>query len=65
MTRVVKINPQNPNPNGLQAALHALLEGKLVAFPTETVYGLGVNALDPHAVELVSFKPKGARFMIP
>jgi len=33
-------------------------EGKLVAFPTETVYGLGANALDPAAVERI-FQAKG------
>lgn len=33
-------------------------EGKLVAFPTETVYGLGANALDPAAVERI-FTAKG------
>jgi L-threonylcarbamoyladenylate synthase len=33
----------------LLAAQH-IKEGKLVAFPTETVYGLGANALDPLAV---------------
>ena len=32
--------------------------GKLVAFPTETVYGLGANALDPAAVERI-FQVKG------
>ena len=35
-----------------------LREGKLVAFPTETVYGLGANALDAAAVERV-FAAKG------
>jgi len=33
-------------------------EGKLVAFPTETVYGLGANALDPAAVGRI-FQAKG------
>lgn len=32
-----------------EAAKH-IQEGRLVAFPTETVYGLGANALNPHAV---------------
>jgi L-threonylcarbamoyladenylate synthase len=32
--------------------------GRLVAFPTETVYGLGANALDPEAVERI-FQAKG------
>ena len=36
---------------GLAATM--LREGKLVAFPTETVYGLGANALDPDAVAAI------------
>ncbi|MGO8672485.1 MAG: L-threonylcarbamoyladenylate synthase [Capsulimonadaceae bacterium] len=35
-----------------------ILAGKLVAFPTETVYGLGANALDPEAVARI-FAAKG------
>jgi L-threonylcarbamoyladenylate synthase len=39
---------------GLIAQAAALLRaGKLVAFPTETVYGLGANALDPAAVDAI------------
>ena len=34
----------------LQEAAAILRDGGTVAFPTETVYGLGANALDPHAV---------------
>ncbi len=34
----------------IQEAARLIREGKLVAFPTETVYGLGANALDPIAV---------------
>ncbi len=36
--------------NNLDYAATLIKEGKLVAFPTETVYGLGANALDPLAV---------------
>lgn len=39
-------------------AAQALQSGKLVAFPTETVYGLGANAFDQQAVINV-FKAKG------
>lgn len=35
---------------GVARAARALREGRLVAFPTETVYGLGANALDAEAV---------------
>lgn len=34
----------------IQAAAKFIQEGKLVAMPTETVYGLGAHALDPQAV---------------
>jgi hypothetical protein len=34
----------------IASAAEALKRGKLVAFPTETVYGLGANALDETAV---------------
>jgi L-threonylcarbamoyladenylate synthase len=42
----------------LEAAVDALRDGELVAFPTETVYGLGANAADPAAVRKV-FELKG------
>ena len=40
------------------AAAEILQQGGLVAFPTETVYGLGANALDPQAVRRI-FAAKG------
>lgn len=42
----------------LQFAAEALRAGRLVAFPTETVYGLGAHARDPAAVERL-FRVKG------
>ena len=42
----------------LEAAVEALRDGDLVAFPTETVYGLGANASNPAAVQKV-FQLKG------
>jgi len=38
------------DPAEIALAARLLREGRLVAFPTETVYGLGANALDPEAV---------------
>lgn len=45
----------------LQEAAEALKEGELVAFPTETVYGLGANALLPNAVKKVFSVKETAR----
>jgi L-threonylcarbamoyladenylate synthase len=42
----------------IERAAALIREGKLVAFPTETVYGLGANALDAAAVERI-FIAKG------
>lgn len=54
----VRVDPENPDPETLQRAAAVLRDGGLVAFPTETVYGLGANALDPAAVERI-FRAKG------
>jgi len=42
----------------IETAVQALRDGELVAFPTETVYGLGANAQNPAAVQRV-FEVKG------
>jgi len=45
-------------PDGIRQAARILLEGGVVGIPTETVYGLAANALDPNAVAKV-FALKG------
>lgn len=49
-TRIIKINPLNPEIDFIAEAARYIRKGKLVAFPTETVYGLGANGLDEEAV---------------
>jgi len=49
-THTYPIDPQNPDPAILGLAADVLRRGGLVAFPTETVYGLGANAFDAAAV---------------
>lgn len=46
----------------LKRAAQILKEGGLVVFPTETVYGLGANALDPQAVSKIFEVKKRPRF---
>ncbi|GAA3655720.1 L-threonylcarbamoyladenylate synthase [Asaccharospora irregularis] len=56
ITRVLDID--NINLNELDKQAQLLREGKTVIFPTETVYGLGANALDEQAVKKI-YEAKG------
>ncbi len=49
-TKVITTSRDNPDISLIEECGIALREGKIVAFPTETVYGIGVNALDSQAV---------------
>ena len=46
-TQIIKIDENNSNREALESAGQILKQGGLVAFPTETVYGLGGDALNP------------------
>ncbi len=56
-TLMVKVNPLEPDLEKIRIAAKIIKRGGLVAFPTETVYGLGANALNSDAV-LALFKAK-------
>ncbi|MGF7118145.1 L-threonylcarbamoyladenylate synthase [Methanobacterium oryzae] len=51
--RILKINQDNPEKNKLKIAIDTLREGKAIVYPTDTVYGIGANALDIEAIEKV------------
>src|SRR6266404_4338977 len=57
-TKVVQLDPARISATAIAEAAMILREGVLVAFPTETVYGLGANALDAAAVARI-FEAKG------
>lgn len=57
-TKYIKIDPENIDMALADEAGKVIRDGGLVAFPTETVYGLGANAFDDEAVEKI-FKAKG------
>jgi L-threonylcarbamoyladenylate synthase len=50
---VVRVNPEEPQQGIMKRAAEVLRHGGLVAFPTETVYGLGAHALDAAAVRKI------------
>lgn len=57
-TEVLSIDARAPGEDVLRQAASVLRAGGLVAFPTETVYGLGANALDAGAVARI-YEAKG------
>ncbi len=60
-TLVLKVDSQEPEMEKIRMAADFIRKGGLVAFPTETVYGLGADALNPRAV-VTLFKAKKRPF---
>ncbi len=58
MTQVLDLDPERPQQEAIQLAASIIRNGGLVAFPTETVYGLGADAMNENAVRKI-FEAKG------
>jgi L-threonylcarbamoyladenylate synthase len=52
-TRILQVDPARPDAAAIEEAAELLRAGKLVVFPTETVYGLGAHARDVDAVQKI------------
>jgi L-threonylcarbamoyladenylate synthase len=50
----LKVDPENPEIGVLLEAAEAVLRGGVIAFPTDTLYGLGCSLFDVSAVEMVA-----------
>ena len=59
-TTVLKVNWDHPEKDKISLAASAIISGKIVVFPTETVYGIGANALDAAACRKI-YKVKGRK----
>lgn len=57
-TKVIEVDAVSPDPAALEKGAEVLARGGLVAFPTETVYGLGADARRADAVARI-FEAKG------
>jgi L-threonylcarbamoyladenylate synthase len=53
MTQVLDLDPEHPRKDALELAASIIVGGGLVAFPTETVYGLGADAMNENAVHKI------------
>ena len=66
-TEVLKVNPARADKKSISRAARILRGGGLVAFPTETVYGLGANLLNKRAIDRlyrVKNRPKAKPFTV-
>jgi L-threonylcarbamoyladenylate synthase len=67
LTRVIALDPHEPDPDLVRVAAEAIQAGGLAAFPTETVYGLGADGLSGPAVERlyeVKHRPRTNPFIL-
>jgi tRNA threonylcarbamoyl adenosine modification protein (Sua5/YciO/YrdC/YwlC family) len=53
VANILEIDPVNPQPRAIERALAALSGGGLVAFPTDTYYGIGCDLFDKRAIERI------------
>jgi len=50
---ILKVDPKKPNPAQIERAVDLLKAGGLVAFPTDTVYGIGADVFNEEAVSRI------------
>jgi tRNA threonylcarbamoyl adenosine modification protein (Sua5/YciO/YrdC/YwlC family) len=48
---LLPINLEHPEPRKIRRAVEALEAGEVIAYPTDTVYGLGCDLMNKHAIE--------------
>ena len=48
------INPEHPEPRKIARAVEMMRRGSVIAYPTDTVYGLGCDITDKRALESIS-----------
>jgi tRNA A37 threonylcarbamoyladenosine synthetase subunit TsaC/SUA5/YrdC len=50
---LLHIHPDNPNPRHIKTVVECLLDGGVIIYPTDTIYGLGCDIFQHKAIEKV------------
>lgn len=50
---LLHIHPQNPNPRNIKTVVQCLMDGGVIIYPTDTIYGLGCNINNHRAIEKI------------
>ncbi|WP_028581900.1 L-threonylcarbamoyladenylate synthase [Desulfogranum japonicum] len=53
MARILEINPYNPQPRLISQAVELIKKGGVIAYPTDTVYGIGCDIFNQKAIKRV------------
>ena len=51
---LLEIHPNNPNPRHIATLVDCLKSGGIIAYPTDTIYGLGCDIFQPKAIEKIA-----------
>jgi tRNA threonylcarbamoyl adenosine modification protein (Sua5/YciO/YrdC/YwlC family) len=51
---LLEIHPNNPNPRHIATVVDCLKSGGIIAYPTDTIYGLGCDIFMPKAIEKIA-----------
>ena len=51
---LLTIHPDNPNARHIKTVIECLLDGGVIIYPTDTIYGLGCDIFQPKAVERIA-----------
>ena len=55
MAMLLKIYPENPSMRLIRRVVETLEQGGVIIYPTDTVYGMGCDIMNPKAVEKVAW----------
>ncbi|NOY67869.1 MAG: threonylcarbamoyl-AMP synthase [Deltaproteobacteria bacterium] len=50
---ILSLNPDNPQPRLISRAVEALRKGEIIAYPTDTFYGIGCDIMNKKAIEAI------------
>ena len=50
---LIQLHPENPQPRLIKQVVECLLDGGIIAYPTDTIYGLGCDIFQPKAIEKI------------
>lgn len=51
---LLTIHPDNPNPRNIKTVIECLLDGGVIIYPTDTIYGLGCDIFQQKAIERIA-----------